>query len=142
MGFDDRALAFDFADTFAQIGGEFCEGSHLCFGGLVAVEVTDQADTEGDVVEIVAGNVTSVYLVGPTVANFDLAIPGFAPIPDYKVVGHTIFHFSDTFMVIVEDFCIPLACAAVVDDYVLPASATHLGLVDCPAYGFGQVAET
>jgi len=46
MAFNDCGLAFDLADTVAQVRTEFVECFELGFGRKVSVQVADQADAD------------------------------------------------------------------------------------------------
>lgn len=142
MSFDNRGASFDLTDALAKVAYKFIECVHLRFCGFVAVQVTDEADSKGDIVEVIARDVSAIDLAGPAVPDLDLPIArGFAVAND-KVVGEAILHFSNTSMVIVKDASVSLSGAAVVNDDVFPATAFYLGFIDCTANRWSQVAPT
>src|SRR5437868_10964335 len=63
---------------------------------------------------------TAVNLAAPAIAHFDLAVAGRCAVPNHEVVGQSILHMPNVFMVVVENFCISLTRAAVVHHDKLP----------------------
>lgn len=140
MSFDYGGASFDLADALAQIAYKFIECVHLGFCGFVAVQVADEADSKGDIVEVIARDVSAIDLAGPAVSDLDLAIArGFAVAND-KVVGEAVLHFPDPSVVIVKNASVSLSGAAVVNDDVFPAAAFYLGFIDRTANRWSQVA--
>ena len=129
--FDDRGVAFNFSDADAEVGDEFIEGCELGGGRPVAIEITDEANTQRDIIEVVAGDVSAVDLAGPAVANFDFSIARGVAITNDKVVGEAVLHLADVTVVDIKDAGISLPGSAVVHDDIFPAFAFHDGLVDC-----------
>ena len=68
--------SFGFAAAVPQIANEFLASIELRARWLVPIEITYQTNAERDVVQIIAVHVTAVDLTPPSVADFDLAIPG------------------------------------------------------------------
>ncbi len=76
MRFHDRPVIADFATTLAQIANELFATIELRAGRLIAIEIADQTNAKGDIVQIVAVNVAAVDLTTPAIADFDLAVAG------------------------------------------------------------------
>ena len=66
----------DFPATLPQVTDQFFATVELRARRLVAVKISDQANPECDVVEIITVDVAAVDLSPPTVAHFDLTISG------------------------------------------------------------------
>src|SRR5579862_9300475 len=54
MRFYDRRFAFDLADALPEIADELVAGLELVLRRHVAIVVADEADAEGDVIEVIA----------------------------------------------------------------------------------------
>ena len=134
MRFHDRVVIVDFAAPLPQVTNQFLARVKLRASRLVAIEVTDQTNPERDVVEIVAVHVTAVDLTPPAVAHFDLTIAGRCSVADHEMISESVLHSPDAPMVIVEHGRVPLSCAAVVHDDVLPASTRNRGTIDCRSH--------
>jgi len=130
MALDDGWLALDFSDATAEIGDEFVDGRELGFGRLVAIEVTDKADSESDIVEVIAGDVATVDLPGPAIADFDFAIARGISITDDEVISEAVLHFPHSPVIDIKDPGIPLPGPAVVNNYVFPTAALDPRLID------------
>ena len=76
MRFHDRIMIVDLAAALAEITDQFFATVELRARRLVAVKISDQANAERDVVEIITVDVAAVHLSPPTVAHFDLTISG------------------------------------------------------------------
>ena len=139
VGVNNRLTSLRFANPVAQIGDKLFQSSDLGLGGGVAVEVTDEADTQGDVVEVIARHVTPVDLALPSVAYLDLPVAGAVSVTDHEVVGEAVLHVPDTLVVDVEDPGVSLARAAVVDHDVFPAAFTDGSPVDGRTGGGTQI---
>lgn len=59
----------------------------MILGGGVAIEIAYETNTQSDVVQVIARNMTAIDLPGPAVADFDLSIPRGISIADDEVVG-------------------------------------------------------
>ena len=125
---DDCPSAFYLSDTIAQIAYEFIERAKLGLGWLVTIEVTDQADADGNVVEIVTRHVSAVQLSRPAWTDFNLAVAGGTAVADDKMVGKSVLHLAHAAMISVEDASVSLPGSAVVNDDVLPPTFLH----SCP----------
>ena len=62
------------ATTLLQIPDQFLARFELCARWLIAIEIAHEANTERDVVQIIAVHVAAVNLTTPTIPDFDLAI--------------------------------------------------------------------
>ena len=71
----DRIFPVHFADPAPQITDQLIERFVFRFSRQVPIEIPDQADADGDIVEIIAVNVSAVQLPDPTVADLDLTVP-------------------------------------------------------------------
>ena len=69
-------MCLNFPAAFSQIINQLFAGLQLPTGRLIAIEIADQTNTERDVVQVIAVNVSAVYLTSPAIAHFDLAIAG------------------------------------------------------------------
>ena len=112
----------------------------MVLGGGVAIEIAYETNTQSDVVQVIARNMTAIDLPGPAVADFDLSIPRGISIADDEVVGEAVLHFAYSPVINIENSCVPLAGAAVVNDDVFPASALNFRVVDGFTQGRGKVA--
>lgn len=130
VGIDDGLAALRFADTVAQVGDQLLQSSHLGLRRKIPVEIPHKADSEGNVVEVVAGDMPSIELRRPAMPDFDLSIPGAVPVADHEVVGKTIHHMPHTQMVDVKDSGVSLPSAAVVDDDILPPTPAHWRMIN------------
>ena len=72
---DDRIFSIHFADPAPEITDQLIERFIFRFSRQVPIEIPDQADADGDIVKIIAVNVTAVQLPDPTVADLDLTVP-------------------------------------------------------------------
>lgn len=133
VGMDDRLPALGLSHTVAQVGNKLFQGRDLRFGGVISIEVSDEADAEGDVVEVVAGNMASVDLPGPAVTDLNLAIARTVTVADHEVVGQAVLHVPHPEVIDVKDPGVPLTGAAVVDDDIFPSPPAHRCAVDCRA---------
>ena len=140
VGMDDRLLPLGLPNTVAQVGDQLLQRTHLSFGGCVAVEVADEADAKGDVVEVVTGHVAAVDLLGPAIANLDLTVTRAMAVADHEVVCQPVLHVTHAEVVDLKDAGISLTGAAVVDDDIFPSASAHRSPVDCRAGRGAQVA--
>ena len=128
---DNGPPAFNLSDPIAQIAYEFIKRAQLGLGWLVTIEVADQTDSHGDVVEVVTCHVSAVELSRPARPNFNLTVAGGAAIADDKMVSKSVLHLTHTTMIRIEDASVPLSGSAVVNDNVLPPAF----LDPCPVDG-------
>ena len=122
--------AVSFAAAFPQVANQFFARIELRFRRLVAVEITDEADSQRNVVQKITVNVTAINLTPPSIAHLDLTIPARSAISDYKVIGEPILHAADTTMVIIEHARVTLSRAAIMHDDELPPIVGHWGAPD------------
>ncbi len=133
MTTNDRILAVNLADTSPEIADQLVQGFVLGFCGQIAIEIADEADADGNIVQIVAMNMASVELANPAISDFDLTVSRRRAISDHEMVSQSIWHFADMPMVVVKDARITLARTAVMNDNVLPAIARHARVIDSPS---------
>ena len=69
-----QGMAIAFPTTLLQIPNQFLARFELRERWLIAIEVAHEANTERDVVQIIAVNVAAVNLTPPAIPDFDLAI--------------------------------------------------------------------
>lgn len=142
MRFHDRVVIVDFAAPLPQVTNQLLARVELRARRLDAIEIADQTNPERDVVEIVAVHVTAVDLTPPAVAHFDLTIAGRCSVADDEMISESILHSANVPMVIIEHGGVPLSCAAVVHDDVLPASTSNRGAIDCGSHRCGEISIT
>ena len=130
VGMDDRLPPLRLADPVAEIVDEFLQGTHLCLCRLVTVEVSDQTNAEGDVIEVITRHMAAVDLPCPSRSDLDLPVTGAMAVTDHKMVGQSVLHVADALVVDVEDAGIPLARSAVVNHDVFPATLPNRSAVD------------
>ena len=71
----NRIFSVHFADPAPQITDQLIERFVFRFSRQVPIKIPDQADADGDIVKIIAVNVSAVQLPDPTVADLDLTVP-------------------------------------------------------------------
>jgi hypothetical protein len=71
----NRIFPVHFADPAPQITDQLIERFVFRFSRQVPIEIPDQADADGDIVKIIAVNVSAVQLPDPAVADLDLTVP-------------------------------------------------------------------
>ena len=131
---DERLPAFNLSDTIAQIAYEFIERAKLGPGWLVTIEVADQTDSNGNVVEVITRHVSAVELFRPARTDFNLAVAGGSAIADDKMVGKSVLHLAHAAMIGIEDARVALPGSAVVNDDVLPPSFLDSRSIDRSAH--------
>ena len=134
MGDDSGPPAFNLSDAIAQIAYKFIKRAQLGLGWLITVEVADQTDSHGDVVEIVTRHVSAVKLSRPARTDFNLAIARGSPVADDKMIGKSVPHLTHTAVICIEDASVSLPCSAVVNDDVLPPAFLDSRPVDRSAH--------
>ncbi|MEY2491903.1 MAG: hypothetical protein QOH24_854, partial [Verrucomicrobiota bacterium] len=88
---------------------------------LVAIEIADQTNTEGNVVQVIAVDVAAIDLTSPAVTDFDFAVTGGGAIAYDKMISKAILHTANVPVVIVKDAGAALSRPTVVNDDELPA---------------------
>ena len=68
--------AIGFAAAFAQVADQLFAGIQLSLCRLTAIEIADKADSERDIVQKIAMNMTTIDLAAPPIAYFHLAVAG------------------------------------------------------------------
>ena len=134
MGDDSGPSAFNLPNTIAQITYKFIKRAQLGLGWLVAIEVADQTDSDGDVVEVITRHVSAVELFRPARTDFNLAVARGPAIADDKMVGQSVLHLAHTAVIGVEDTSVSLPGSAVVNDDVLPPTFLDSRPIDRSAY--------
>jgi hypothetical protein len=97
----------------------------------VPIEIPHEANTQGNIVEIIAVHVSAIDLAAPAIAHFDLAVSRGRSIPDHEMISKTILHPAHMPMVIIEDARVSLARATIVHHNELPAAPFHWRAPDC-----------
>ncbi len=86
MRFHDRVVIVDLAAALPQVADEFLTALELGARRLVAIEITNQANAERDVIQIIAVHMPAVDLPPPAIAHFDLAVACRCTLPGPAVV--------------------------------------------------------
>ena len=76
MRLHDRIMIPHFSAPLTQVPNQFLTTIELGASRLIAIEIADQTNSERDVIQIIAVNVTAVNLAAPAVAHFHLAVSG------------------------------------------------------------------
>ena len=113
------------AATLSQVADEFFTGIKLRSGRLAAIKIPDQANTERNVVKIIAVYVSAVDLAAPAIAHFDLAVSRRRSVADHKMICKTVLHPAYVPVIIIEDARVALPSTAVVHHYELPTTPFH-----------------
>ena len=130
MRFHDRPMITDFSAALTKVTNQFFTTIELRTSRLIAVEIADQANSEGNVVQVIAMDVAAVDLPAPAIADFDLAIGGGSAIADHEMISESILHSAKMPVVVIKRGSVALARSAVVDNDVLPATTRHRGAID------------
>jgi hypothetical protein len=142
MRFHDREVIVDLAAALPQVTNQFFAAIELRASGLVAIEIADQANTERNVVEIIAVHMATVDLPAPAIAHFDLAVTAGGAIADDEMIGKTVSHPPDVPMIIIENRGVPLSRATVVHNNELPAGARDWRAINCVLDRAAQITVT
>src|SRR5690348_4498082 len=113
------------AATFSQIANQFFAGLQLRARGLITIKIAHQANTERDVVQIIAVDVASVDLASPSVAHFDLAITRRCSVADNEMVREAILHAPHVPVIVVEYAGVSLPGTAIMHYDELPSATLH-----------------
>ena len=130
MRFYNRIVITNFAATLPEVTNQFLTRFQLGAAWLVAVEIADQTDSEGNIIEIITVDVAPVDLPPPSVTYFDLAISGRCSVANDKMVSEPILHTPHMSMIIIKHRCVSLPRPAIVHNNVLPARSCHRSAVD------------
>ena len=131
---DDGLLPPDPSHPTAQVADEFVERGELGLCGRLAIQVTDKANSDCDIIEVVARNVAAVNMPCPARTDFYLAVAGGTAVADHKVIGEAVLHPADPAMIPIENAGISLPGATVMNNDILPPAFPDLCLIDGPAY--------
>ena len=113
------------AAALPEIANQFLARVELRAGWLITIKIAHQANTQGDVVQIIAVHVTAIDLASPPVAHFDLTVTCGGSIADNKMVSEAILHPPDMPMIVIEGAGISLSGTAIMHDDELPAATLH-----------------
>ena len=116
----DRQIA-----TFQQSARETFQTAHLLFRGLLLVEVSNQANAQGNFVLSDAVQMTPVQLLSPTIADSNAAIAQAITVADEKMVGEAVFHMAFFPMITVKRFQGAGVNAGMVNDDIAPTAGFH-----------------
>lgn len=130
MRLHNGPLRINFSDSLAEIANELIERLKLLLSWLVMVEITDQADSESYVIQVVAMNMASINLSPPARAHLDLPVARGGPVSNDKLVGQAVRHLAHVGVIIFEGLGIALPGSAVVNHNVTPAGLLDWCLVD------------
>ena len=136
---DNRVPSIYFADTPSQVANQFVECFVFRFSRQVPVEISDEANADRNIVQIIAVYMSAAELPVPAIADFDLAISGGCAVANDKMVSEPVWHVTDIAVVVIEDPGISLARSAVVHDNVLPPVAGDACIIDRRANSRSQV---
>jgi hypothetical protein len=123
-------MRINFPAALSQVPDQFFACFELPLRRLIAIEIADQTNAEGDVVQVIAVDMTAIDLPSPAITHFDFAIAGGGAIADDKMISEAILHTADVPVVIVEDAGAALSRSAVVDNDKLPTPAHDGSAVD------------
>ena len=115
----------DFAAAFSQVTDEFFARVELRARWLIAIKIAYQANSERNVVQIIAMHVAAVDLATPAIAYFDLPVACRCSVPNHEVIGKAILHPAHMPMIIIEHARVSLPGAAIVNHDKLPATPFH-----------------
>ena len=130
VGVDDSSATLGFADAIPEVGYQFLECPDLGLGGPVTIKITDEADSESDVIQVVTSDMAAIELCCPAATYFDPAVTGAMSISDDEMVGQTVLHMTDSEVIDVKNPGISLTGAAVMDDDIFPATSSYRGSID------------
>src|SRR4029434_8738820 len=106
---------------------------------FIAVEIADEADAKGDVIEVITMHMAALQLLPPAVANFDFAIARGRSVANDEMVGESILHVPNAAMVVFKGAGVALARPSVVDGDVAPAAFAHTRTVDLGTHRTAQI---
>lgn len=132
-------LSVVFPDAFSEVIDQFLQCFVLRSGWLFPIEISDQTNTEGDIIQVITVHMPAVDLPGPATSHLDFAISGGTSVPDHKMIRQTISHLSCIAMVEIKNLRIPLGRPAVMHDNVTPAVPFHRSTVDGLEYRPGKI---
>ena len=130
---DDGITAIDFSATLPQIADQFFAGFELSAGRLIPVEVPDQANAKGNVIEVIAVDMAAIDLATPAIADFDFAVSSGGSIADDEMISKAVLHAADVAVVIIKNSRASLPSPAVVHNNELPAPPHHWRTIDLSA---------
>ena len=133
MGPDDSITAINFSAALPQIPDQFFASLELPARRLIPVEVADQANAKGDVIQVIAVDMAAIDLAAPAIADFDFAVSSGGSIPDDEMISKSVLHAADVAVVIIKNPRAPLPSPAVVHDNESPAAPHDWRVIDLSA---------
>lgn len=113
------------AAALPEIANQFLARVELRACWLITIKIAHQANTQGDIVQIIAVHVTAVDLTSPPVAHFDLTVACRRSVTNHEMVSQAVLHPPDMPMIVIECAGVSLSRAAVMYDDELPAAPLH-----------------
>ena len=107
--------------TVLQIFNQLFAGLELGARWLIAIEISDKANAEADVVHVIAMDMAAAHLPNPAIADLDLAVSRRSAIADHEMIGEPVLHSPDPAMVVVKHLGASLPRPAVVNNDEFPA---------------------
>lgn len=142
MRFYDRVMISNLATTLSQITDQFFTTIQLGASRLIAIKIAHQANSQGNVVQVITVDVTAVDLPTPAIADFDFAVAGRRSVADHEMIGQAVGHSPNVPVVIIEGRCVSLPGAAVVNHNVLPTALSDGCPIDLSPHRSRQVTVT
>lgn len=84
MSEDDGVFPVDLPDPLPQVSDQLIESLILSLGGKIPIEIADQADTDRNVIQVIAVDVATGELAHPTIADSICPLPEDVPLPITK----------------------------------------------------------
>lgn len=125
MGSNRDFTSVRLAAAFAEIANQFFARLELRASWLITIKIAHQANTQGDVVQVIAVHVTAINLASPSITHFDLTVTCRGSIADNEMVSEAILHPPDVPMVVIEYARVSLSGTAIMHDDELPAATLH-----------------
>ena len=117
--------------ALSQVANQFLGGFELRAGGLIAIKVSHKANSERDVVQIIAVHMPAIDLAAPTIAHFYLAVPARCSVANHEMISKAVVHPADTTVIIIERARVSLPCSAIVHDNKLPTPPLYWRATNC-----------
>jgi len=136
---DDGVFPVDLPDPLPQVSDQLIESLILSLGGKIPIEIADQADTDRNVIQVIAVDVATGELAHPTIADFNLSVTGGRAIADNEMVSKPVRHLAHVPMIVIKNPRVPLSCSRIVHDGVLPAIAGDAGFINRLANSWREI---
>ena len=127
----NNAAQANLAAALSQVANQFFARFKLRAGGLVAIKVSYQTNSERDIVQVVAVHMPAIDLAAPAVPHFYLAVAARCSVADHEMIGKAILHPPHLSMIIIERARVSLPCPAIVHDDKLPATPLYWRAANC-----------